>query len=75
MMNPGSIMKLMSLKNKFACTHPKFVSFLNYCFSTGIQEGTIVEVTITKPGENPVTANMKVQPSDIELVNELKNIK
>ena len=69
MMNPGSIMKLMSLKNKFAGTHPKFVSFLNYCFSTGI------EVTITKPGENPVTANMKVQPSDIELVNELKNIK
>jgi hypothetical protein len=75
MMNPGSIMKLMSLKNKFAGAHPKFVSFLNYCFSTGIQEGTIVEVTITKPGENPVTANMKVQPSDIELVNELKNIK
>lgn len=32
-------------------------------------------MTITKPGENPVTANMKVQPSDIELVNELKNIK
>lgn len=75
MMNPGSIMKLMNLKNKFADTHPKFVSFLNYCMSSGIQEGTVIEVTVTKPGENPVTANMKVQPSDIELVNELKNIK
>lgn len=27
-MNPGSIMKIMNAKNKFAATHPKFVSFL-----------------------------------------------
>lgn len=26
-MNPGSIMKIMNAKNKFAATHPKFVSF------------------------------------------------
>lgn len=43
--------------------------------SGGITEGTIIEVTVTKPGEAPVTANMKVQASDIELVNELKNLK
>ena len=49
MMNPGSIMKLMSLKNKFAGTHPKFVSFLNYCFSTGIQEGTLSLIHISEP--------------------------
>lgn len=75
MMNPGSIMKLMNAKSKFEASHPKFVAFLNYCLSSGIQEDTVIEVTITKPGESPVTANMKVQPSDIELVNELKNLK
>ena len=74
-MNPGSIMKIMNAKNKFVATHTKFVSFFNRCMSGGITEGTIIEVTVTKPGEAPVTANMKVQASDIELVNELKNLK
>ena len=74
-MNPASIMKIMNAKNKFTATHPKFVSFFSHCMSGGITEGTIIEVTVTKPGEAPVTANMKVQASDIELVNELKNLK
>ena len=38
-MNPGSIMKIMNAKNKFAATHPKFVSFFNRCMSGGITEG------------------------------------
>lgn len=75
MMNPGAIMKLMNAKNRFVAAHPKFASFFNYFMSSGIQEGTIIEVTITKPGENPVTSNMKVTASDLELVNELKNLK
>lgn len=32
-MNPASIMKLMSAKNKFQKNHPKFVAFLNRCFA------------------------------------------
>ena len=34
-MNPASIMKLMSAKNKFQKNHPKFVAFLNRCFAGG----------------------------------------
>ena len=74
MMNPSSIMKLMNAKNKFAGHHPKFVAFLNAMFSRGIEEGTIIEITVTKPGEEPVTANLKVQPSDLELLAELKDL-
>ena len=74
MMNPSSIMKLMNAKNKFTGNHPKFVAFLNAMFSRGIEEGTIIEITVTKPGEEPVTANLKVQPSDLELLAELKDL-
>ena len=49
MVNPASIMKIMNLKNKFAANHPKFVSFINYCLNGGIQEGTVIEITVTKP--------------------------
>ena len=74
MMNPASIMKIMNAKNKFTNNHPKFVSFFNMIFSRGITEGTIVEITVTRPGEQPVTSNMKVMQSDLELMDELKNL-
>ena len=73
-MNPASIMKLMSAKNKFQKNHPKFVAFLNRCFAGGLKEGTIIEITVTNPGEAPITSNIKVQQSDLELLEELKEM-
>ena len=54
MINPASIMKIMNAKNKFTANHPKFAAFLNAVFSTGITEGRIIEITVTKPGEEPI---------------------
>lgn len=73
-MNPSSIMKIMNAKNKFTTNHPKFAAFLNAIFSTGITEGTVIEITVTKPGEAPITTNMRVQQSDLDLMNELKEL-
>ena len=70
MINPASIMKIMNAKNKFTANHPKFAAFLNAVFSTGITEGTIIEITVTKPGEEPITTNMKVQQSDSPVIEE-----
>lgn len=74
MMNPASIMKIMNAKNKFTENHPKFVAFLNAVFSAGIIEDTVIEITVTRPGETPITTNMKVKQSDLDLLNELKDI-
>ncbi len=73
MINPADIVKFMNLKNKFQAGHPKFVQFLGYVLRNGIDEGTIIEITVTKPGADPVTGNIKVSEEDIELFNELKN--
>lgn len=74
MMNPASIMKIMNAKNKFTENHPKFAAFLNTVFSRGITEGTIIEITVTRPGEEALTTNMKVKQSDLDLLNELKDL-
>ena len=74
MINPASVMKLMNLKNRFAETHPKFVAFCSNVLGNGVTEGTIVELTVTKPGEKPVTTNIRVRESDMELLQELKNL-
>lgn len=74
-MNPASIMKIMSAKNRFTGNHPKFAAFLKAVFSREIEEGTVIEITVTKPGQDAMTANIKVLQSDLELFQELRELK
>ena len=74
-MNAALIMKLISAKSKFSRTHPKFEAFLKSVFSRKIEEDTVIEITVTRPGEAPLTANIKVLQSDLELLEELKELK
>lgn len=73
-MNAASLMKLMGARNQFNKNHPKFEAFLKNMFSRGIEEGTVIEVTVTRPDGEPVTANLKVLQSDLELLEELKGL-
>ncbi|MBR3644838.1 MAG: hypothetical protein IKN54_00310 [Lachnospiraceae bacterium] len=74
MLNMGSVMKIMKAKNIFTENHPRFVQFLTYVFGSGIPEDTVIEVTVTKPGQEPVTSNIKILQSDLELFEELKGL-
>lgn len=73
-MNPASIMKMMNLKNKFEGNHPKFVSFLKFLVERGIEEGTVIEISVKKPNQDPIVANMKVLQDDLDMVQELKEL-
>ena len=64
-MNPMALMKLMSAKNKFNANHPKVGAFFKAAFGSGLQEGTILELTVTKPDGEKMTTNLKVKPSFI----------
>ena len=74
MMNPAILMKLMSAKNTFTKNHLKFVAFLNTIFKNGIEEGTIIEISVQKPGQEKITSNIKVQQSDLDLLQGLKEL-
>lgn len=73
-MNPSALMKLVSAKNKFVDNHPKFTAFLSAMYSRGFEAGTVIEITVTHPGEGPVTSNIRVQESDLELLQSLKDL-
>ncbi len=73
-MNPASIMKILGAKKQFEDSHPKFAAFAEAMLSRPMEEGTVVEITVTRPGEKPVTANMKLLQSDLELLAELKEV-
>ena len=73
-MNPANIMKMMGMKNKFEGNHPKFVAFLKFLVEKGIEEGTIIEISVKKPNQEPIVANMKVMQDDLDMVRELKEL-
>ena len=73
-MNPAMLMKIMSAKNTFTANHPKFVAFLNTVFRGGIEEGTVIEITVQKPGGEPITSNIKVLQSDLDLLQSLQEL-
>lgn len=73
-MNPASILKFLSAKKQFENNHPKFEAFVRMVLSRPLEEGTVLEVTVTRPGEKPVTGNIKLLQSDLELLAELKEL-
>ncbi len=74
-MNPQAMMQFMSAINTFKSNHPKFASFIEQFIRNGVPEGSVIEITVTGPDGVPVTTNMKVTESDIELIRTLKNIR
>ena len=66
--------KLAGLGRKFKKNHPKVVSYLCAVIAPGLPEGSILEITVTKPGAAPVTTNMRVTAEDIELLQELREL-
>lgn len=66
-MNP---LKMLTYKMKLEKNHPKAAEFVKKVLMTGLPEGTIIEMTVTKPGESPKTANLKITQDDLDMLNE-----
>lgn len=75
MPNPADIMKLVSMKNMFTSSHPKFVNFISDVARQGISEGDIIEISIIKADGTKTTANLKVNSDDVSMVNDIKNMR
>lgn len=73
-MNPTAMLKLIGAKKNFEKNHPKFAAFAKKMLQQGIEEGTVVEIMVTRPDGSSVRANIKVQASDLELLRGLKEL-
>lgn len=76
MPNPMEIMKLMGMWNTFKSNHPKFPKFMAAAAQPGvITEYTILEMKITTPDGRTMETNLKITASDLEMIQQLKNIR
>ena len=71
-MDMGAMMKLMAAKREFEKNHPKFFSFVKAAFGNGVEVDSVIEITVTKPGGETLTTNIKVCQSDLDLLDTLK---
>ncbi|MCR4788382.1 MAG: hypothetical protein K5888_07340 [Lachnospiraceae bacterium] len=71
-MDSAKMFKAMAAVSTFKSNHPKFFSFIDAVFKPGIPADTVIEISVTKPGQETVTTNIKVKESDLELFESLK---
>ena len=62
------------MKSTFENNHPRFAAFLTKATGQRLTEGTILEISIQRPGEEKICTNMKVTMSDLELIEQLKQL-
>ena len=58
-----------------AMRHPNFISFLKNIMSKPLEEETVIEISVTRPGEEPVSSNIKLDKKDMALIEKLKTMK
>lgn len=72
--NPAAIFKAKKSWETFCGNHPRFPAFLQAVQSTGIQEGTVIEVSVTTPEGKTMTGNVRLTASDMEIFADLKGL-
>lgn len=73
-MNPAMLMTVMNDIKTFEKNHPRFASFFKDVVRCGVPCDSIIEIKVTKPDGSESVANMKVTQSDLDIVNDLKNL-
>ena len=63
-MNLSQIARLQALKKHletFRKNHPKFPSFLNAVSHNALEEGTVIEISVTSPSDKNYVTNIKLR--------------
>lgn len=74
MVNPAMIFKIKSMWDEFSNQHPKLPRFFQAVASQPMEEGTVIELTISRPGGDTLTSNVKLTASDLALFDQLKEM-
>ena len=60
---------------KFRSNHPKFPAFLDAVHKNALQDGTIIEITVTTPDGKHYESNLKLKQEDLDLLEMFHHMK
>ncbi len=69
--NPADLFKVRSAAAQFNSNHPKLLPFFNAAKGKAMTPGTVIEIAVTDTNGERIETNLRVQESDIELLNLL----
>lgn len=72
MLNPANLFKLKNSWSKFTQNHPRLPGFFQAASQGMIEEGSIIDVTITNAEGKKISTNVKLSQSDLELFKNLE---
>ena len=74
MMNPAKLFKIKGSWDKFVKNHPKFPQFIDAVKDTGLEEGSVIAITVTTSEGKELSTNIKVTRSDKEMLSDLTEL-
>lgn len=74
-MNPRRMLELAKLQQKFKKNHPKVFPFLKAASEKALQEGSVVDISVTTPEGKVMRTNLRIKPEDLEIVEQLKQMR
>lgn len=76
-MNFSQLEKLQELKKHldlFRSNHPKFPLFLGAVTREALEEGTLLEMSVTTPEGKHFETNLKLKPEDLEFIRAIQSM-
>lgn len=74
MFNSSMIFQMKSMWDRFVSNHPKLPRFLQVVGSSYLQEGTVLELTVTRADGEQVASNIRLTAEDMEFLAAIKNM-
>lgn len=74
MFHPNMILQIKNMWDRFQMNHPKFPRFLQVVGAECMQEGTIIEISVTKPDGENITSNLRLNETDMEMIAALREL-
>lgn len=69
--NPMKLMQLRGLEDQFKKNHPRVEPFFAAA-AAAVDEGTVIDVTMTTAAGDTLRTNLRVSAEDMEMIQKLK---
>ena len=74
MRNPAKLLQLKKQYSGFLDRHPKFMRYLAYITDHYMEEGSVMDVTVTAPDGRSLHGNAKLTAEDVAFLQEVRQM-
>ena len=72
MRNPAKLLQLKKQYEAFTARHPKFLRYMAYIVDHSMEEGTVMDVTVTDPTGKSLHGNARLTAEDVAFLREVR---